>query len=506
MTPGALTSLAQMGIVLGAAGKGGAIGELFKAMQGAELRGALSNSKGEIDLGRFQDFLRNVEVTTTMTGGRVGPNEILQVLKSGGMGAAMLSDQALFAEAITPILSMGASRAGTGLQAFAMQFAAGKESDAAVHMLDEMGLIRGGLMAAMGRGDAAKVGIGQWRLTPNVLPESQEMRQHPEIWIQKTLLPLIDAYDRRHYGAPRDATDQMDQRMATGMALASRIPGGTLIGDVLRNQLLIQRDLAARLAAAQRDPYATREATDPQVQFKAFSAAMNALQISLGGPIMDATIKGVHLITDVLNTLSDWAKAHPETAGDIMKIAASLGLMSLAVAGASASFFFAGPMMKTLQWLASSQAAAAAGNLTAVGGAISSIAGIAAAAAITLGVSSALRSGLDAAGRAAEDAIYGKDNPDVLRARAQRQAIDNFGFFDMFDRSKWADPNAHWWNMSPKMPSQSQPIQLQGNVNLDGRRVGSIIANDIANQVSRAPSGQTGFDLRMTPSPTGATP
>jgi hypothetical protein len=503
LDPKALTGLAQMGVVLGQAGKGDAMAELFKAMQAGELRGALSNEQGDMDVPKFMAFLRNVQNTTNVTHGRVGPAEILQFLKSGGMGAASLSDPALFADSIMPILSMGAAKAGTALQGFAMQFSTGKMSDAAVGMLSNMGLFPEGLGKAILSGEATKVGIGQWRLNPSILPDSEQRRDRPEEWIQKTLLPRIDAYDLKNNGPPRDAADRMAQRMATGAALASRIPGGNFIGDIIRNYALVERDREGIRAGEGRDYFAQREATDPQVQFKSLSAAVNALQISLGGPIMDSVISGVNRITEVLNTLSSWANAHPETAGDIMKIVGTLGALSLAAGAASLTFALGSPMIKTLQWLGSAQAAAAAGNITGIGAALVSLAGIAAAFALTYAAGTALKSGLDAVGHYAEDAIYGAKNPNVAVARAARAAVENF---DWRDRSTWADPNESWWNMRPKMPVQNTPIQLQGNVNLDGRRVGSFVATELASQVGRAPSGQTGFDPRMTPSPTGATP
>ena len=515
LNPAVLTDLAKTAIVLQSAGKGDEQTNMLKAIQAGELRGALNGPDGELSVESLQKFLRNVEVTTVQTGGRVGPAEILQYLKSSNAGGAMLTDSALFADSIMPILSMGAAKAGTALQGFSMQFASGKMSQASAEMLRNMGLLDIAeptfFPKADGKGfrkedplDAYKVGIGQYRIPQDRMQALNGAAQNPFETIEKIILPALDKYNTEHGGLAAGPEALMAQRMATVQALAARVPGSAVMGDVVRNYMLLLRDRAAIADGQNRNAYDERSENDPKVKFQALTAAVNAMMVSLGGPIMDSAIKGIQTMTAALNAVSNWAAAHPETAGDIMKVAGVMGLLSLAVAGASASVFFAGPMIKTLQWLAGAQAAAAAGNMTAVGAAIASVAGIVAAAAITLGVSAAINSGLNYVAHSAEDAIYGKDNPNLVAARAARQAVGNFS---ILDRTTWADPNGHWWNMSPKMPSASSgptgPIPV---IVTNGRDLANGVAGHIADRVSRASSGQTGFDPRMTPSPTGATP
>ena len=364
----------------------------------------------------------------------------------------MLTNSALFGESIMPVLSMGAAKAGTALQGSSMQFASGKMGQAAANMLRNMGLLDIAeptfYPKANGEGfrkvdplNAFKVGIGQYRIPQDKMQALSGAAQNPCETIQKVILTALDKYNAEHGGLAAGPDALMAQRMATVQQLASRVPGSAMMGDVIRNYMLQQRDIEAIKAGQNRNAYEERAENDPKVKFQALAAAMNAMMVSLGGPIMDSAIKGIQTITAALNAVSNWAAAHPDTAGDIMKVAGVMGLLSLAMAGASASVFFAGPMIQTLQWLARAEAAAAAGNMTAVGAAIASVAGIAAAAAITLGVSAALNSGLNYVAHSAEDVIYGKNNPNVAIARAARQAVENFSWPD---RSTWADPGAHW--------------------------------------------------------------
>jgi len=44
-----------------------------------------------------------------------------------------------------------------------------------------------------------------------------------------------------------------------------------------------------------------------------------------------------------------------------------------------------------------------------------------------------------------------------------------------------------------------QAVQLHGDVNLDGKKVGSIVANTLADQYSRSAAGTSGSDMRVSP-------
>jgi hypothetical protein len=519
LNPDALKAMAQTAIVLQSAGKGDAIGNLFKAIQAGELRGALSGPDGEIDPAGLMKFLRNVEVTTVQTGGRVGPAEILQFLKSSNAAGAMLADPALFADSIMPILSMGAAKAGTALQGFSMQMASGKMSEAAANMLLEGGMLH--LREITDEDRAYKrrkgiypqlidfhTGIGQFRFPQNVLPDAREAQLHPYEFIEKTMLPFIDRYDAMHGGLATDPDALRGQRMATAQQLASRIPGGALIGDVIRNYLLLKRDRDAIAGGGERDAFKERVDGDPKLRFQEMEAAVNGLMVALGGPVMGAAVGVVKDITGALNAMSAWAERNPGTAGLMVKTAEALGALSLAVGAASLVFGFAGPMIKTFQWLAGAEAAAMSGNVTMFGVAMAGAATAARLSLVALGAyaaGTALHSGFDYLAGKLGDGVHGllgetdgqRDSRHDWYKRAQ-QADDKFS---IFDRSTWADPNGSWMSAAPRypaLPDRNKPIQLNGTVNLDGQKVGNVIARGIG---GAAGTGTSGPDVRVNPWP-----
>ena len=485
LNPDIIRGFSRAGVVLSAAGKGNAISELFKSMQAGELRGVLrADESGEISTEALQGFIKNVITTTLITGGRVGPSELLQTIKSSGLGGAMMSDRSLFADMIAPILSMGASRAGTGIQAFASQFTAGKMSDAAVKLMLRMGLVENlpanaGSTAEMQFAylkPMYKTGIGQWALPQNMMPyrDNPDLNpgQHPIDFMMKVLLPAMDAYNLKSNGAPRDDEDKMAQRMAMALALSSRIPAGNLIGDVIRNMPLIARDREAFEKGGDRDAFANAQ-TDPRVKMQALSAALNGLLTALSGPIMDTAIGVLSNLTGALNRLSAWAEAHPAIAGRIVELATALGTLAAAIAGISAVLFVAGPMLRVANW--GLQTAGVAGSK-----------GAAVAAAAGGGLLSRL------AGRVLGPLGLGLAGYDAAK-------MTGGIFSDIGDTINGRLPGslANRGSAAPAGTTAAPTtVNLTGPVNIDGKKVGDIIANNIAKGASGPSSGTTGFDIR----------
>jgi hypothetical protein len=58
------------------------------------------------------------------------------------------------------------------------------------------------------------------------------------------------------------------------------------------------------------------------------------------------------------------------------------------------------------------------------------------------------------------------------------------------------DPAKHGWAPSP---SKTDGSQKQGNVYLDGKKVGMILQNSLADSLSRPTTGGNGADIRVSP-------
>lgn len=487
----AFPELAKLGLVLGANGHGDQMSELYAAIQAGELRGAIiDHETGKVDTEKFTGFIHNIQAAAIATGFRYGPREILQALRSGGISAAALSDQALFADQVLPTLTLGAAGGGTALQGFGMQFAAGKMSEAAATILNDMGLLlnpkthkpfRMNLSQAeggkLGEMKPYKTGIGQFNFPPTVLKNRDSAIQNPADYIIKDLKEGIDRYLIKNH-----TPVTLNNEQVTAQQLASRIPGGKYIADFLRLAELLARERVQFAAGQKRDAYNIRVSQDPQLQVLAMDAAFHNMMAEFGGALMKDAMKTMAAVTTGLQNLSKWAADHPETATRITEVAAGLGVLGAAIGAISAVLFVAAPMIRVAAWLG-----------TAPGAAISAIPGGAAA----LGLGARLFKGAGPLGAF----ILGIDGGS-LNAGEDKQLKDlGLGY-----RNK---PNTG-------QPQSFAPTAANGNSSsvqkvevVNAAQIGASAASGTIRRMTNgvnAPSGATAFDPRNTPMPTGATP
>lgn len=483
----ALTDIARMGVVLESVGKGDQAEQLFAALQAGELHGELSGKDGQIDTAKLQRFLREVETASIVSGGRIGPAQVLQFLKSSGIAGAMINDERLFADQMAPILSMGAANAGTALQGMMQQFGSGKMSEAAVKLLEEAGIVPPGA--------AVKVGMGQYRLKPGamagyeVLTGTPDSPADPIRFIKEYLEPAARRYDMKTLGYTDQAHEQLFMQL-----LASRIPGGKYLGDILRNYPLIMRDREAMGAGQTRDAFGIAEQS-PQVQLAQMQAAFHAMMAALGDAAMPAATAAMRSLTDALNRIDTWAKAHPEAAADALK----------ALAGAVAAFAGASAAGIALRVLTNP-----------VGGLIGLATGIGMLGAsfsslpkwlIDIALGAAIGGRVGGAPGAAAGAVGGAIAAEVPHSFTEAMKLYRWATHDIWHRETWANPNGSWLFAAPAADdprrSQDGPVPV---IVLNGRDIANGLTDWQTQQLSRAVAGPTGYDLRNTRQQPGGSP
>jgi len=295
--------------------------QLESLMQLAEFRGALVstdpktgqqtvNTTGAQSLGRM---LLGAEVATL---GGTDFRGVLNFSRSAGTAGANIDSSEI--PYLIPIMqAMGDRRAGTGLQGFEQQFSAGRMSEAGANMLIEMGLIRGG-GDAKSNPNLISRGMGNYQMLPSALAQGQfeTIAFHPREFIQKTLLPLADRQLAHDYGSRFTKADPQTRRVyeANEMTtLASRIPGGTLMGEVIRTLVLGQRDALAT-QKAQGAPITTIMNQSPSVQLGSLSGGIDHLMATLGGAPFKSGMSALAQLTNALNFTNRVADKHPTAA------------------------------------------------------------------------------------------------------------------------------------------------------------------------------------------------
>lgn len=335
-------AFARLGVVLRYTNSSEEGEGLMQAMRAAEFEGVLvktdpTTGKQSLDIARMQSFIKEIQSVNAATGGTIGPQQMLQFLRSAGVAGTMLDDSTLFGMVLPLIQSLGPGRAGTAIQALNMQWDAGKMSKAAYGLAQDMSIF------SEDPKTFKNLGIGQVMLLPGAYSDAkvqQLEREKPLQFITDYLQPRIREYLHKSMGAAYDrpnespedrAKHQLQDVIAFFPKISSRIPAGTAAAEALRTILLGARDEKAVIGASDRDLYGIQTGENTRVQLDAMTASWNAFMIALGEGGTNVAVAAMHDITDVLHSLTAWAHDNPE------QVAADLKALSLALVGFTAT-------------------------------------------------------------------------------------------------------------------------------------------------------------------------
>lgn len=473
-------NLAATGVVLGKVGKGDEIAELFKSMQAGELRGALSQPGSEdIDVGKFEKFIRSVEMVSVGTGGRVGPGDYAGFLRQAGVAGVRMSDEAMFQSFPAVMMALKSVRAGTALQSFQQSefghLAAGYGTEQ-----ERIGLILPGGQHKVGKGGATVISPG------GLVNESDAQSNFPH-WIFNTLMPKLDKFVD-----PNNKMNSTDRLNASMRELYNLFPRNTItrmIEDIMRNRPLIEK--YERGLDPNSGPMANKDfnkelfANDPKLHLEQFNAAWTAFLSSFGEATMGSVIKILDNLTSSLNAMAAWARANPAMAATIVEVATALGVLAAAVSALSLASIVLGPGGRILKSIGAGAAGLAAGTTGA----------IAAGAAAGLGIGTYAAHyfpGQHAPGEISRaDRLLNWLGMNPAGAPTANGGVSGGGF------GPSAAPGAA--NNNQPGSSASNPVY---NIQLNqpsGRDIANGVSANQANSLGAGPRASTGFDSTMQP-------
>ncbi len=144
-----------------------------------EMRGGLSSEAA------FKNQADVVQRVLTATGGRVGPNEWLDVIKTGGVAAKGIKDEAFYYQLEPLVQEMGGFRVGTAMMSAYQNLYQGKTTKRSAMMLDSLGLIADKSKVKHDKvGQIAQLGVG-------AIKGSDLFQQDQFGWLEKVLLPAL---------------------------------------------------------------------------------------------------------------------------------------------------------------------------------------------------------------------------------------------------------------------------------------------------------------------------
>lgn len=257
-----------------------------------ELRGGLESKE------KFEAQANIVQKVITATGGRVGPNEWLNMIKTGGIAAKGLKDESFYYQMEPLVQEMGGNRVGTSLMSAYQNLYQGRTTKRAALKLEEFGLI----------GDQSKVThdkAGQMSfLNPGALLGADLFRTNQFEWMEKILLPQL---------AKKGITEQSQILDAIGSIFSNRT-GSNLYGQMVMQRVQIHKNEQLNKGAADintLDKLGRDQASGKEMEVE---AKLADLKLTMGEKILPLYARGLEMVISAVQSLNGFMERNPATA------------------------------------------------------------------------------------------------------------------------------------------------------------------------------------------------
>jgi hypothetical protein len=282
-----------------------------------ELRG------GTKDEATFKDEANMVQKVITATGGRVGGDQWMQFIQTGGVAAKQMRKDAFFYQMEPLIQEMGGHAVGTGLMSAYNNVYQGKTTVKAARELVRLGLIdkKGVEYNKMGQVNHFKTGA---------LMGSDVLKASPLEWMEKVLLPKL---------AAKGVTDPNKIKDTIATIFTNRTAANLFTTMYMqREQIHKNERLNAGADGIDEGEKKAREMT--QGREAEALAKIRDLKLEIGEKVSPIYNEGLKLTADLLDRVTGFMKDHGTAARVVLVALAALaamlvggGMFTIALAG-----------------------------------------------------------------------------------------------------------------------------------------------------------------------------
>lgn len=275
----------------GGEGHGEAAENMFRDLiKTAELRGALK------DMDTFKRVLDFSTKAYVASGGLVKPEDLLNMIKTGGVAAKQLSDDSFFFGMLHNIQEMGGDRTGTALMSAYQNWAVGRTTQQTAEELHKDGLINP---------DAIKYGkTGHiTKMMPDALKSAEKYKSDPFLYLIEDVLPKIKK---------EGMTD--NQVVSKITTLFSSRTAANLMSSMYLERANIEKHRVAAKGAFGIDQLNQESASGVNGQYLDLIAKRNTLEQQLGEQLLPVINTGLKLLIGTLSGLNSFFTQHQTTA------------------------------------------------------------------------------------------------------------------------------------------------------------------------------------------------
>ncbi|WLD64703.1 hypothetical protein QU606_20345 [Pseudomonas sp. OVF7] len=301
-----------------------------------ELRGGLASEQA------FYKQANMVQQVQTATGGRVGANEFLNFIKTGGVAAKGIKDENFYYGMEPLIQEMGGQRVGTGLMSAYQNLVQGRTTQRAANELMRIGMLDPKMV------DYDKIGNIK-QVKPGAVKGGDLMIADPMKWMQTVMLPAF---------ASKGITGRQDVLNEIGAIFTNRT-ASQLYSTMYTQQIAMAKNYKLNSGAAGIDELeknAKNTLTGKEIEL---GKKWLDLQLKLGDVILPLAIRAVDGLNNAIKNLTVWIDANPGKVKALtyafMGLSAFLitgGLINMIIAAGrgfvllgQALFFLAGPLV-----------------------------------------------------------------------------------------------------------------------------------------------------------------
>jgi len=275
-----------------------------------EMRGGLASEKA------FREQADMVQRVITATGGRVGPEEWLNLIKTGGIAAKGIDDKAFYYQLEPLVQEMGGNRVGTAMMSAYANIYQGKTTKRAAQNLDKLGLIADPSKVMHDKaGQISQLGVG-------ALAGSELFRHNQFEWMEKVLLPKL---------AEKGITDK-NQVLDTIGSIFSNRTAANLFSQMYLQREQIHKNAKLNANADGIDGLYERAKGMPQGKELETVAKVHDLQRELGQQILPLYTRGLEMAANAAKRLTKFMQEHP-TLAKALAVAAAVLVATLLVLG-----------------------------------------------------------------------------------------------------------------------------------------------------------------------------
>jgi hypothetical protein len=270
-------------------------------MKFLEMIGAVS------DRSKMEAYFNRVQQITTATGGRVTPDEMLAMAKTGGTAVQGLSLEGLTSLTL-PIQEMGGSRTGTALQTLFQNIIAGHIEQKGLAEWQRLGLL-----------DESKVEYNKSGIVKSMragaIPIGTLMQESPLAFADA----LRDAMQRKGVdtGDPKKVIEELG-------ALKMPRTAAELTSLMINQRSRVTKDMGLVTNAKQIDQLYGQGLESPMGQLRELNAQLVDFKAQVGKPLLEIATNFSKAFMPILQ----YASEYPKTAAGILVLGKSIGFVA----------------------------------------------------------------------------------------------------------------------------------------------------------------------------------